>query len=153
MSVYKVIDIIGTSPTSWEQAAAEAVQRARDSVDDIRVARVIEQDMAVDSAGKITYRIKLEVSFKMRPAQPRWHGPASRRKIARFAVDSCDFVSARRGLPGAAQVRVLRYPGVHRDSGGHAGVNASRRPELGDRHRDRRAGTGVVGNAGPFLAE
>lgn len=71
MSVYKVIDIIGTSPTSWEQAAAEAVQRARDSVDDIRVARVIEQDMAVDSAGKITYRIKLEVSFKMRPAQPR----------------------------------------------------------------------------------
>ncbi|KBD51396.1 calcium dodecin [Mycobacterium tuberculosis] len=70
MSVYKVIDIIGTSPTSWEQAA-EAVQRARDSVDDIRVARVIEQDMAVDSAGKITYRIKLEVSFKMRPAQPR----------------------------------------------------------------------------------
>lgn len=130
MSVYKVIDIIGTSPTSWEQAAAEAVQRARDSVDDIRVARVIEQDMAVDSAGKITYRIKLEVSFKMRPAQP-----------------------ARRGLPGAAQVRVLPYPGVHRDSGGHAGVNASRRPELGDRHRDRRAGTGVVGNAGPFLAE
>jgi dodecin len=70
MSVYKVIDIIGTSPTSWEQAAAEAVQRARESVDDIRVARVIEQDMSVDGAGKITYRIKLEVSFKMRPPRP-----------------------------------------------------------------------------------
>ncbi|EUA02898.1 dodecin family protein [Mycobacterium kansasii 732] len=69
--MYKVIDIIGTSPTSWEQAAAEAVQRARESVDDIRVARVIEQDMSVDSSGKITFRIKLEISFKMRPAKPR----------------------------------------------------------------------------------
>jgi flavin-binding protein dodecin len=71
MSVYKVIDIIGTSPTSWEQAAAEAVLRARESVDDIRVARVIEQDMSVDASGAITFRIKLEVSFKMRPAKPQ----------------------------------------------------------------------------------
>jgi dodecin len=70
MSVYKVIDIIGTSPVSWEQAATEAVERARSSVDDIRVARVIEQDMSVNEAGKITFRIKLEVSFKMRPAHP-----------------------------------------------------------------------------------
>ncbi len=70
MSVYKVIDIIGTSPVSWEQAATEAVTRARSSVDDIRVARVIEQDMSVDSAGGITFRIKLEVSFKMRAAKP-----------------------------------------------------------------------------------
>ncbi len=61
MSVYKVIEHHPrTSPTSWGQAAAEAVQRARDSVDDIRVARVIEQDMAVDSTSKI-YRIKLSV--------------------------------------------------------------------------------------------
>ena len=71
MSVYKVIDIIGTSPVSWEQAATEAVQRARDSVDDIRVARVIEQDMSVNEKGGITFRIKLEVSFKMRPARPQ----------------------------------------------------------------------------------
>ena len=71
MSVYKVIDIIGTSPVSWEQAATEAVQRARDSVDDIRVARVIEQDISVNEKGGITFRIKLEVSFKMRPAKPR----------------------------------------------------------------------------------
>ncbi len=70
MSVYKVIDIIGTSPVSWEQAATEAVERARSSVDDIRVARVIEQDMSVDSSGGITFRIKLEVSFKMRAARP-----------------------------------------------------------------------------------
>jgi dodecin len=71
MSVYKVIDIIGTSPVSWEQAATEAVERARSSVDDIRVARVIEQDMSVNEKGGITFRIKLEVSFKMRPAKPR----------------------------------------------------------------------------------
>lgn len=71
MSVYKVIDIIGTSPTSWEHAASEAVERVRASVDDIRVARVIEQDMSIDATGKITFRIKLEVSFKMRSAQPR----------------------------------------------------------------------------------
>ncbi|MGB9306972.1 MAG: dodecin family protein [Mycobacterium sp.] len=70
MSVYKVIAIIGTSPTSWEHAAAEAVERARASVEDIRVARVIEQDMAVDATGRITYRIRLEVSFKMRPPRP-----------------------------------------------------------------------------------
>jgi flavin-binding protein dodecin len=71
MSVYKVIDIIGTSPVSWEQAATEAVERARSSVDDIRVARVIEQDMSVNEKGGITFRIKLEVSFKMRPPRPR----------------------------------------------------------------------------------
>ena len=57
MSVYKVIDIIGTSPVSWEQAATEAVERARASVDDIRVARVIEQDMSVNEKGGITFRI------------------------------------------------------------------------------------------------
>ena len=71
MSVYKVIDIIGTSPVSWEQAATEAVERARSSVDDIRVARVIEQDMSVNEKGGITFRIKLEVSFKMRPPRPQ----------------------------------------------------------------------------------
>lgn len=71
MSVYKVIDIIGTSPVSWEHAAAEAVERARASVDDIRVARVVEQDMSVDEAGQISYRIKLEISFKMRPPKPQ----------------------------------------------------------------------------------
>jgi len=71
MSVYKVIDIIGTSPVSWEQAATEAVERSRASVDDIRVARVMEHGMSVDAAGKITFPIKLEVSFKMRPPHPK----------------------------------------------------------------------------------
>jgi flavin-binding protein dodecin len=70
MSVYKVIDLIGTSPTSWEEAGAEAVHRAKQSVDDIRVAQVVEQDMSLDATGGISYRIKLRVSFKMRPPRP-----------------------------------------------------------------------------------
>jgi flavin-binding protein dodecin len=71
MSVYKVIDLIGTSPSSWENAAAEAVRRAQQSLNDVRVAEVVEQDMALDETGGITYRIKLRISFKMRPAKPR----------------------------------------------------------------------------------
>jgi flavin-binding protein dodecin len=53
------------------QPATEAVERAAPGVDDIRIARAIEQDMHVDAAGKITFRINLEVSLKMRPPHPR----------------------------------------------------------------------------------
>lgn len=70
MSVYKVIDLIGTSLASWEDAAAEAVLRAKQDVDDVRVAQVVEQDIAVDSTGGITYRTKLRVSFKVKPSRP-----------------------------------------------------------------------------------
>lgn len=69
MSVYRVIDLIGTSPSSWENAAAEAVLRAQQTIDDIRVAQVLEQDIAVDEKGGIIYRTKLRVSFKIRPAK------------------------------------------------------------------------------------
>lgn len=67
MSVYKVIDIIGTSSTSWEEAAAEAVQKAGQTIRDIRVAEVIEQDIHLDEGGAITYRTKLQISFKYEP--------------------------------------------------------------------------------------
>lgn len=67
MSVYRVIDIIGTSPSSWENAAAEAVQRTKQTIDDIRVAEVVEQDLVLDEKGGIIYRTKLRVSFKIRP--------------------------------------------------------------------------------------
>ena len=65
-----MIDIIGTSPVSWEQAATEAMERARASVDDIRVAQSHRAGQAMNEAGKITFRIKLEVSFTMRPPHP-----------------------------------------------------------------------------------
>ena len=74
MSVYKVIDLIGTSPTSWEEAAAEAVRRAQQSIDDIRIAQVVEQDMSIDESGGISYRIKLRVSFKLRPPKAPSNG-------------------------------------------------------------------------------
>jgi len=67
MSVYKVIDLIGTSSTSWEDAAAEAVRTASQSIRDLRVAQVVEQDIHVDEGGGITYRAKLQISFKYEP--------------------------------------------------------------------------------------
>jgi flavin-binding protein dodecin len=63
-SVYKVIELVGTSTDSWEKAAKAAVDRAAKSLRDLRVAEVIEQDMVLDN-GKVTaYRAKVKVSFK-----------------------------------------------------------------------------------------
>lgn len=64
MSVYKVIEIIGTSSTSWEDAAAQAVSTATETIRDLRVAEVIKQDIHLEEGGTITYRIKLQLSFK-----------------------------------------------------------------------------------------
>ena len=63
-SVYKVIELVGTSTESWEKAATVAVERAGQSLRDLRVAEVVELDMVLDD-GKITaYRAKVKVSFK-----------------------------------------------------------------------------------------
>jgi flavin-binding protein dodecin len=64
MSVYKVIEVIGTSGTSWEEAAAEAVKTAGETIRDLRVAEVVKQDIHLDEEGAITYRTKLQLSFK-----------------------------------------------------------------------------------------
>ncbi|HEX9042082.1 MAG TPA: dodecin family protein [Trebonia sp.] len=64
MSVYKVIEVIGTSTSSWEDAAAEAVKTTAETIRDLRVAEVIKQDIALDEGGNITYRTKLQLSFK-----------------------------------------------------------------------------------------
>ncbi len=64
MSVYKVIEIIGTSPTSWEDAAAQAVKTAGGTLHDLRVAEVVKQDIHMDEGGAIIFRTKLELSFK-----------------------------------------------------------------------------------------
>ncbi|HUN99236.1 MAG TPA: dodecin family protein [Bradyrhizobium sp.] len=64
-SVYKVIELIGTSSESWEKAAAIAVERASKTLRDLRVAEVVELDLQLDAKGKIeAYRAKLNVSFK-----------------------------------------------------------------------------------------
>lgn len=63
MSVYKVIELIGTSSTSWEDAAAQAVRTASETIRDLRVAEVVKQDIHLEE-GTITYRTKLQLSFK-----------------------------------------------------------------------------------------
>ena len=63
-SVYKVIEIVGTSPESWDKAAASAVARAAGSLRDLRVAEVTEQDVVIENGGIKLYRTKMKVSFK-----------------------------------------------------------------------------------------
>jgi dodecin len=62
-SVYKVIELVGSSTESWEKAATGAVELAAKSLRDLRVAEVEKLDMSIDD-GKVTYRAKLKVSFK-----------------------------------------------------------------------------------------
>jgi flavin-binding protein dodecin len=64
MSVYKIIDVIGTSNDSWEDAAAEALRTVRQTIRDVRVAEVVKQDIHLEDSGEITYRSKLQISFK-----------------------------------------------------------------------------------------
>ncbi|MCH7533218.1 MAG: dodecin domain-containing protein [Gemmatimonadetes bacterium] len=63
-SVYKVIELVGTSTESWEKAAAAAVQRASESLRDLRVAEVSELDMVLKDGAVQSYRAKVKVSFK-----------------------------------------------------------------------------------------
>lgn len=63
-SIYKIIEIIGTSEKSWEDAARSAVETAAKSLTDIRVAEVKELDMRVENGKVAAYRAKVRVSFK-----------------------------------------------------------------------------------------
>jgi flavin-binding protein dodecin len=63
-NVYKVIELIGTSTVSWERAAAAAVARAGKTLRDLRVAEVVELDMALNNGKVEAYRAKIKVSFK-----------------------------------------------------------------------------------------
>lgn len=69
MSVYKVIELIGTSNESWEDAAASAVKLARQSLRELRVAEVVQQDLDLGDGDSVTYRTKLRVSFKYEGGQ------------------------------------------------------------------------------------
>ena len=65
MAVYRVTEIIGTSKKSWEDAAKEALATAANSLRDLRVAEVVEQDITLDAKGEIEeFRTKLRLSFK-----------------------------------------------------------------------------------------
>ena len=66
MSVYKVIEIVGTSENSWEEAANNAVERASQSLEDLRVAEVTSQDLKIENGEVVAYRTKVSVSFKFK---------------------------------------------------------------------------------------
>lgn len=63
-SVYKVIELVGTSTESWEKAAVAAVDRAAESLRDLRIAEVVELDMQLEDGEVKAYRAKVKVSFK-----------------------------------------------------------------------------------------
>jgi flavin-binding protein dodecin len=63
-SVYKVVELVGTSTESWEQAAKAAVDRAAETLRDLRIAEVSELDMQLDDGEVQLYRAKVKVSFK-----------------------------------------------------------------------------------------
>ncbi|HXE24674.1 MAG TPA: dodecin domain-containing protein [Roseiarcus sp.] len=63
-SVYKVVELVGTSTESWEKAAKAAVERAAASLRDLRIAEVVEQDLVIEKGKVEAYRTKLKVSFK-----------------------------------------------------------------------------------------
>ena len=63
-SVYKIIELVGTSTESWEKAAKSAIARASKSLKDLRIAEVVSLDMQIDNGEVITYRAKVKVSFK-----------------------------------------------------------------------------------------
>lgn len=63
-SVYKVIELVGTSTESWEKAAATAVETAARSLKELRIAEVVEQDLQIEDGRVRAYRVKLKVSFR-----------------------------------------------------------------------------------------
>ncbi len=64
MSVYKVIELVGTSANSWEEAARNAVETAGKSLKDLRVAEVGKLDMKVENGKVVAYRVRVNLSFK-----------------------------------------------------------------------------------------
>jgi len=63
-SVYKVIELIGSSTESWDKAAAAAVEMAAQTLRDLRIAEVVEMDMQIEGGKVVNYRTKVKVSFK-----------------------------------------------------------------------------------------
>ena len=63
-NVYKVIELVGTSTESWEKAAAAVIERASQTLRDLRVARIVEQDIHIEPGKPLTYRVMVELSIK-----------------------------------------------------------------------------------------
>ena len=68
MSIYKFVELVGTSPTSWEDAARNVVAEAGRSLEELRIAEVVKQDLVV-AKGKTIFRVRVNLSFKYRPEE------------------------------------------------------------------------------------
>ncbi len=64
MSVYKIVELVGTSPNSWEEAAREVVETATKSLRDLRIAEVDKLDMRIENGKVVEYRARVKLSFK-----------------------------------------------------------------------------------------
>jgi flavin-binding protein dodecin len=65
-SIYKVIELIGSSEVSWEDAAKTAIERASKTLEDLRIAEVTEMDLKIENGKVVAYRTKLKLSFRFR---------------------------------------------------------------------------------------
>lgn len=70
-SVYKIIELVGTSKKSWEEAAKNAVETASRSLKDLRIAEVVKLDMQIDKGKVVAYRARVNVSFKYLPKEQK----------------------------------------------------------------------------------
>ena len=64
MSVYKIVELVGTSPNSWEEAANEVIESSTKSLRDLRIAKVDKVDMRIDNGKIVEYRVRVKLSFK-----------------------------------------------------------------------------------------
>jgi hypothetical protein len=65
-SIYKIIEVVGTSEVSWEDAANKAIERASKTLEDLRIAEVTAQDLKIEDGKVVSYRTKLRLSFRFR---------------------------------------------------------------------------------------
>ena len=66
-SIYKVIELVGSSPTSWEEAAKRAVEEAGKTLKNLRIAEIKKQDMRMEEGKVVSYRARVNISFKYEP--------------------------------------------------------------------------------------
>ena len=65
-SIYKIIEVVGTSKISWAEAAKNAVETAGKSLEDLRIAEVVKWDMVIEKNKVVAYRVRVNISFKYR---------------------------------------------------------------------------------------
>src|SRR5262249_38947770 len=100
-TVYKVVEVIGTSPNSWEDAARNAVETASQTLRDLRIAEVVKQDMKVEDGNVVAFRTRVLLSFKCECLS------GSRQAGSRLKRARCDREAA--AVPAAGYVRLASY--------------------------------------------